>query len=397
MKLGKNIKKDFKIFDSSGLVYLDNASTAQIPNVVVEEISKFYNEKSNVHRGAYKLSENASQKYEDARKVIAEFLSAESQEIVLINGTTSGLNMLAQILCKDLKVGDNIVLTRLEHHANLIPWQQISKDKGFEIRFIELNEKLELDLESAKKLINKKTKVVSFAHISNALGVIAPAKKLIEIAKKVGAITVLDGAQSTVSIEINVKDLDCDFFVFSGHKLYGPTGIGVIFGKKELLEKLEPVNFGGDMISKVSYENAVWNEVPFKFEAGTPPIAQVIGLAKSIKYLQNIGMKAILEHEQNVCSYAIKRLKEIEGLKILGEYAERISIISFVIEGVHPHDIASILDSQNIAVRAGHHCTMPLMKHLGINGTTRISFGIYNNEEDVDKLVEGLKKVKELF
>ena len=220
---------------------------------------------------------------------------------------------------------------------------------------------------------------------------------MIEIAKKVGAITILDGAQSIVSIEINVKDLDCDFFVFSGHKLYGPTGVGVIFGKIKLLEKLEPVNFGGDMISKVSYTDATWNEVPFKFEAGTPPIAQIIGLAKSIKYLQNVGMRSVFEHEQNVCSYAVKRLKEIDGLSILAEGAERISIISFVIEGVHPHDIASILDSQNIAVRAGHHCTMPLMKHLGINGTTRISFGIYNDEEDVDRLIEGLKKIKELF
>jgi len=397
MKLGKAIKKDFKIFDSSNLVYLDNGATAQIPNIVVEEMNNYYSVKSNIHRGAYKLSENASKKYEDARKVIADFLSAESQEILLTSGTTMGINMLSQMLCKDLKAGDNIVLTRLEHHANLIPWQQKSKEKGFEIRFIELNKNLELDLESAKKLINEKTKIVSFAHVSNALGVIAPAKKLIEIAKKVGAITILDGAQSIVSIEINVKDLDCDFFVFSGHKLYGPTGVGVIFGKIKLLEKLEPVNFGGDMISKVSYTDATWNEVPFKFEAGTPPIAQIIGLAKSIKYLQNVGMRSVFEHEQNVCSYAVKRLKEIDGLSILAEGAERISIISFVIEGVHPHDIASILDSQNIAVRAGHHCTMPLMKHLGINGTTRISFGIYNDEEDVDRLIEGLKKIKELF
>ncbi|PJA89925.1 MAG: cysteine desulfurase [Candidatus Magasanikbacteria bacterium CG_4_9_14_3_um_filter_32_9] len=397
MKLGKDIKKDFKIFDSNNLVYLDNGATAQIPNIVVEEMNNYYSVKSNIHRGAYKLSGNASKKYEDARKVIADFLSAESQEIVLTGGTTSGINMLSQMLCKDLKAGDNIVLTRLEHHANLIPWQQKSKEKGFEIRFIELNKNLELDLESAKKLIDEKTKIVSFVHVSNALGVISPAKKLIKIAKKVGAITILDGAQSIVSIEVNVKDLDCDFFIFSGHKLYGPTGVGVIFGKIKLLEKLEPVNFGGDMISKVSYIDAIWNEVPFKFEAGTPPIAQVVGLAKSIKYMQDIGMKAVFEHEQNLCSYTIKSLKEIEGLSIIAEEAKRVSIISFVIEGVHPHDIASILDSQNIAVRAGHHCTMPLMKHLGINGTTRISFGIYNDVEDVDRLVEGLKKVKELF
>jgi cysteine desulfurase/selenocysteine lyase len=397
MKIGKDIKKDFKIFSSNSLVYLDNGATAQIPNTVVQEIDKFYNEKANVHRGVYKLSDEATVKYENARKVIANFLGALSQEIVLTNGTTMGLNMLAQMLCRDLKIGDNIVLTRLEHHANLIPWQQQAKEKGFEIRFVELDKNLQIDLVSAKNLIDENTKIVSFAHISNALGVVLPAKELINLAKEVGAISIVDGAQSVPTIKTDVKDLDCDFLVFSGHKLYGPTGIGVLYGKKELLEKMEPVFFGGDMILKVDYENSTWNEIPQKFEAGTPPIAGAIGLAKAIKYVQNLGMQTVLEHEQNLCSYALQRLKEIKGLRVLAEGTDRISIISFVLEGVHPHDIATILDSQNVAVRAGHHCAMPLMKHIGLTGTTRISFGIYNDKEDIDKLVDALKKVKQIF
>lgn len=396
-ELGNKIKKDFSVFQNNNLVYLDNGATAQTPDSVVLAMNDFYKNKANIHRGVYKLSDEATIKYENGRKIIAEFLGAGESEVFFTSGTTAGLNILANILTKNLKKGDNVVLTRLEHHANLIPWQQKAKEKGFELRFMELDENFEIDLNSAQKLIDKNTKAVSFAYISNVLGTIAPAKELIGLAKKVGAFSIVDGAQSVAYEKTDVKDLECDFFVFSGHKLYGPTGVGVVYGKKDLLEKLEPIFFGGSMIEKVDYDDATWNESPWKFEAGTPPIAEVIGLAEAVNYLQNSGLEKIFKYERDLREYALSRLREIDGLKIFGSKKKSAPIISFVMDGIHPHDIASILDAKNIAVRTGHHCAMPLMKYLGVAGTVRISFGLYNDKKEIDKLVVALKKVKKIF
>ncbi len=407
----EEIKKDFPIFKTQpNLVYLDNASTTQTPQVVLDAMNAYYTKfRANIHRSVYKLSQEATDMYESARKVVAGFIGAEFEEIFFTSGTTQGLNMLAQTLGRGLKKWDNVVLTRMEHHANLIPWQEMSKRYGFEIRFIELTS--DFRLQTSDLPIDEHTKIVSFVHVSNTLGTINPAKEIIALAKKVGAVTIVDAAQSVAHMPIAVKELDCDFLAFSGHKMYGPTGIGVVYGKRERLEALDPFLFGGDMIKEVTFERATWHDVPWLFEAGTPNIAGAIGLAAAVQFVGKVGFDVIKSHEEELTEYALQELEKIEGLSIVGpigdltqtlSYKERgtlyrTGVISFTLNNIHPHDIATILDRHNVAVRAGHHCTMPLMQYLGLPGTTRASFGMYNSKEDVDELIHALCEVKKIF
>lgn len=395
-----NIKSQFPIFQNHpNLVYLDSAASTQTPQTVLDAMNEYYkNYRSNIHRGLYDLSATATEKYEEARAKVAHFIGAEKNEIIFTSGTTHGLNFLASSLGKNLKKGDNIVLTQLEHHANLVPWQMVAKERGVELRFIEL-ENFDVKGESTKNLIDKNTKIVSFSLVSNALGTIILANEIIDEAKKVGATTVVDAAQAMAHMGLDVKVIDCDFLVFSGHKMYGPTGIGVLYGKKEKLEILEPYFYGGDMIREVTYENSTWANIPERFEGGTPNIAGAIGLGAAVDFIQSIGHLHIVDHEVRLTEKFFPELQKIEGVKIIGlKFGEnRIGVISFVVDGVHPHDIAEILNRDQICVRAGHHCCMPLMKLLELPGTVRVSVGIYNTEEDIEKFIEGIKKVKAIF
>lgn len=421
------IKKQFPIFQNHPkLVYLDNAASTQTPEVVLEKMNDYYTKyRSNIHRGLYDLSQKATQEYEQAREKIGEFINGEKDEIIFTSGTTHGLNFLAHSLGKNLNPGDNIVLTRSEHHANLVPWQMIAKEKGVELRFIDLDLNMEemdgddlvfanmqnkfpiaefsgpfnLDINSAKTLIDKNTKIVSFGLVSNTLGNIVQANKIINIAKQYGAITIVDAAQAIGHMPLDVKNIDCDFLVFSGHKMYGPTGIGVLYVKKERLENLEPFFFGGDMVNEVTYQEAQWAEIPARFEGGTPNIAGAIGLGAAVDFIESIGWNNILEHEVRLTEKLFSELKKIEGIKIIGpEFGERrIGVVSFVLEGIHTHDVAEILNREKVCIRGGHHCTMPLMQYLGLPGTNRISVGIYNSQEDIDILISGLQKLKKIF
>ncbi|MEK6823668.1 MAG: SufS family cysteine desulfurase [Nanoarchaeota archaeon] len=391
-----NIKKDFPIFENNpDLIYLDNAANTQIPKQVINSIKEFYEtENANINRGFYNLSINATKKYEQARKIIAKFINAKPEEIIFTFGTTDAINKLARTLPKLFNKKNEIVLSEMEHHSNLIPWQEAAKEFSMKLKFIPVKN-FELDYDTAKKLINKNTAIVSITHVSNALGTINNIKKIIKLAKKNGALVVIDAAQSISRIKINVKKLGCDFLVFSGHKIYSPFGIGVLYGKKFLLEKIQPFNFGGNMIEKSELFQTTYTNPPRKFEAGTQNIAGAIALGESIKYLENLN---IGNYEKKLTNYAIKKLREIKNLIIYSAKSDKnASLISFNLDGIHPHDVASILNEENIAIRAGHHCCMPLMSKLGISGTCRISFGIYNSKEDINKLINGLKKVQEIF
>jgi len=395
-----DIKAQFSIFQNHlNLVYLDNAASTQTPQVVLDVMDEYYqNYRANIHRGLYDLSQKATEEYEKARAKVARFINAQPDEIIFTSGTTHGLNLLAASLGKTLKPGENIVLTRLEHHANLVPWQMVAKQTGVELRFIELNN-FELDFTSAQKLIDKNTKIVSFALVSNVLGTISQAHEITQLAKNVGATTIIDAAQAVAHMALDVTRIEADFLVFSGHKMYGPTGIGVLYGKKTKLEQLEPYFYGGDMIREVTYDNSTWADVPERFEGGTPNIAGAIGLGAAVGFIESIGSLNIIQHELKLSEKLFSEMQKIEGVKIIGsKFGEpRIGVISFTIDGVHPHDVAEILNRENMAIRAGHHCCMPLMKYLGLPGTNRVSIGIYNTEEDIDKFIAGLKKVKEIF
>jgi cysteine desulfurase / selenocysteine lyase len=388
-------QEDFSILKEN--IYLDNSATTQKPRQVIEAIEQYYEkENANVHRGVYKLAEKATLAYEDAHQVVAKFINAKFEEIIFTKGTTESLNILASCLGKDLKEGDQIVITEMEHHSNLVPWLQL-KQKGIILKFIPITDNFELDMENVKELINKRTKIVSVTHMSNVLGTINPIKKLAELAHKAGAVMIIDAAQSVPHFKIDVKELDCDFLAFSGHKMCGPTGIGVLYGKKELLQKMDPYQFGGDMIKEVSFEEATWNELPWKFEAGTPNIAGAVGLRAAIKYLDLIGMDKIAEHEKQLTDYALDKLSELPGLKVIGPKNNRGGVISFVVEGIHPHDLSEILDRDNICVRGGHHCAMPLHSKLGLTGSTRVSFYFYNTKEEINNVIVGIKKAIEVF
>lgn len=398
----KKIIKDFPLlrrkFGGKRLVYLDNAATTQKPFQVINALKEFYEKyNANVHRGIYKLSEEATQLYESSREIIAKFIGANSQELIFTKNCTEAINLLAYSLSSKLKKGDEIIISEMEHHSNLVPWQQLALRKGLKLRFVKINDG-KISLEDLEKKLNRKTRIVSLSHISNVLGTINPIKKISKMVHEYNALFVVDAAQSVGHVSLNVKSFDVDFLAFSGHKMLGPFGIGCLYGKGELLQKLNPFLYGGDMIKEVKFKKTTFNSLPWKFEAGTPPIVEAIALSKAVGYIKKIGLDEIELHDKKLATYALKRLDE-EEVKIYGPKKSkyRASIISFNVGNIHSHDVAAVLDSECIAIRAGHHCCMPLMLTLGVTGTARASFYIYNSKEDVDLLVEGIKKVKKMF
>lgn len=400
------IRKLFPILDQKvngePLVYLDSAATSQKPAIVIETIEKYYREyNSNVHRGVHTLGTKATDAYEGAREKVRKFINASStEEIIFTKGTTASLNIVARSFgLANLQQGDEIAITYMEHHSNIIPWQQVAKQTGAVLKYIPLQEDGTISLDDVRATVTDATKIVSVMQVSNVLGTINPIKDIARIAHAHGAIMVVDGAQSTPHMKVDVQDLDCDFFAFSGHKMVGPTGIGVLYGKKELLENMEPVEFGGEMIDFVGLYESTWKELPWKFEGGTPIIAGAIGLGAAIDFLEEVGLDYIEQHEHKLAAYAIEKMSTIEGITIYGpkDAGKRAGVITFNIDDVHPHDVATVLDADGIAVRAGHHCAQPLMKWLNVSATARASFYLYNTEEDIDKLVSSLVKTKEYF
>ncbi|HFI0517685.1 TPA: cysteine desulfurase [Streptococcus suis] len=404
MKELNSISKDFPILDQfvndEPLVYLDNAATTQKPQQVLDVLADYYQrDNANVHRGVHTLSERATARYEAARQTVADFIHAKSsKEILFTRGTTTSLNWVAQFAREILQPDDEVIISVQEHHSNIIPWQQACQQTGAQLRYVYLRDG-EIDVDHLKSLLSSKTKFVSIAHISNVLGAIAPIKQIATLVHEVGAYLVVDGAQSTPHIAIDVQELDVDFFAFSGHKMLGPTGIGVLYGKEEILNQMSPVEFGGEMIDFVYEQSATWKELPWKFEAGTPNIAGAIGLAAAIDYLNQIGMDRVREHEEELITYLWPKLKDIPGLTIYGsqDVAKRTGLVAFNLDHLHPHDVATALDYEGVAVRAGHHCAQPLLKYLQVPATVRASFYIYNTKADCDKLVEALIKTKEFF
>ncbi|SIS43691.1 cysteine desulfurase [Salimicrobium flavidum] len=381
------------------LVYLDSSATSQTPTPVIDKIDDYYKRyNSNVHRGVHTLGSVATDEYEGARDKVRSFINASNtKEIIFNRGTTTGINTVAESYGMDhVGEGDEIVITQMEHHSNLIPWQQLAKRKKATLKYIPMQEDGTLAMSDVKETITDKTKIVAVTHVSNVLGTINPIKEIAEVSHEKGAVLVVDGAQSAPHIKIDVQDLDCDFFAFSGHKMCGPTGIGVLYGKKELLENMEPVEFGGEMIDFVNLYDSTWKELPWKFEGGTPIIAGAIGLGAAIDYLQNLSMEEVEKHEEELIEYALEKLDAIDGVTVYGP-RERAGLVTFNVDGVHPHDLATVLDAEGIAVRAGHHCAQPLMKWLGVNATARASFYLYNTTDEIDSFVEGLQKTKEYF
>lgn len=382
------------------LVYLDSAATSQKPRAVLDALKHYYEwENSNVHRGVHTLGSRATDAYEGAREKVARFIgAARTQEIIFTRGTTASLNMVASAYGPAvLQEGDEIVITPMEHHSNLIPWQQLAIRTGATLKYIPLQPDGNIALEDAEKTITDRTKIVSIAHVSNVLGVVNPVKELAEIAHRHGAIMVIDGAQSTPHMKVNVQELDCDFYAFSGHKMCAPTGIGVLYGKKHLLESMEPIEFGGEMIDDVGLYESTWKELPWKFEGGTPIIAGAVGLGAAIDFLQEIGMDAIHQHETKLAKYATARLSEIEGLTLYGPREREVGLLTFNLQDIHPHDVATVLDASGVAIRAGHHCCQPLMRWLEASATARASLYLYNTEQDIDRLAEALVQTKEYF
>ena len=402
------IRNDFPILsrkiNGHQLVYLDNAATTHKPRSVINSLVDFYeNHNSNVHRGVHTLSMEATDKFEEAREKISSFINSQtSQSIIWTRNASESLNIISYSWGnKNIGEGDEILLSPMEHHSNLIPWQELARTKGAKIKFLSLNIDGTLDLSNIDELITQKTKLVSIVHVSNALGTINPVKELCEKAHQVGALFVLDGAQSVPHMSVDVQDIGCDFFVFSGHKMMGPTGIGVLYGKMEILEEMDPVFTGGEMVLEVTYEKASWADVPMKFEAGTPNIADSIALGTAVDYLQNIGMENIHDYEKNITSYALKKFNtlESEGVTLFGPKSsdQKGAVFSFHIPNIHPHDLGTILDGMGIAVRTGHHCAMPLIKSLGVSATARASFYVYNTIEEVDTLIDGIKSAIRYF
>lgn len=397
------IRKQFPILDQTvnghPLVYLDSSATSQKPIQVIEAINNYYRTtNSNVHRGVHTLGSRATDMYEGAREKVKNFLNATSSaEIIFTRGTTTALNLVAQSYgLANVSEGDEIVITPMEHHSNIIPWQQVAKKTGATLKYIPLQADGTLSLNDVKETITEKTKIVSLAHVSNVLGTINPIKEIAEIAHEHGAVIVVDGAQSTPHLQVDVQDLNVDFYAFSGHKMCAPTGIGALYGKREHLEKMEPIEFGGEMIDFVEKYDATWKELPWKFEGGTPIIAGAIGLGAAIDFLTDIGMDNILAHEEKLAAYALDVLSDIDGLTIYGP-KERAALVTFNLGDVHPHDVSTVLDTEGIAIRAGHHCAQVLMKELNVSATARASMYLYNTEADIDRLAQGLIKTKEYF
>lgn len=379
---------------NKNLIYFDNGATSQKPQVVLDAINTYYSkDNANIHRGVHYMSQKATTEYETARKTIQTYLHAKkSEEIIFTKGTTDGINLVAYSYGELLSAGDEILITAMEHHSNIVPWQMLCERKNLTLRVAPINKKGELILEEFHKLLSTKTKLVAVTHISNTLGTINPVKELIQKAHAVGAKVLVDGAQSIQHMPIDVVDMDCDFFVFSGHKVFGPTGIGVLYGKEALLDKMPPYQGGGDMIAKVTFERTTYNELPFKFEAGTPHIAGGICLGKAFEFLSTIDMVAVQQYEKELAEYAQDLLDTFEGMRIIGEAKKKTSVVSFVMDGIHPFDIGTLLDKQGIAVRTGHHCTQPLMDFYGIPGTVRASFAFYNTRQEVDTFIAAVER-----
>jgi len=393
------IRKSFPVLErevnNQLLVYLDNAATSQKPQVVIDALNYYYtNYNANIHRGIHTLAEEATAAYEATRKTVQQFINARfSEEIIFTRGATEGINLVAYTWGrKNIYPGDEIIISTMEHHSNIVPWQILCEEKKAVLKVIPINDEGELLMDEYKKLLSEKTKLVAIAHASNALGTINPVKEIIEEAHKAGAVVLVDGAQSTVHLDIDVQKMDCDFFAFSGHKVYGPTGAGALYGKKKILEEMPVFMGGGEMIKEVTFEKTTYNELPYKYEAGTPNIADTIALKVALDFVTELGKNIIRNHENDLLKYATEKMSEVDGLRIIGTAKNKVSLISFVIKNTHPQDIGVLLDNQGIAVRTGHHCTEPLMKRFGIPGTVRASFALYNTKEEVDRLISALKK-----
>lgn len=397
-------KKDFPILkqkiNHNDLVYFDSAATAQKPQSVLDTIQNYYvAANANVHRGVHTLSERATVAYESVREKVQQFINASSvDEIIYVRGTTEAINLVAESYGRShIKTNDEIIISEMEHHSNIVPWQLLAEQVGAVLRYIPVTDSGELDMDVYKDLLSERTKLVAVTHVSNVLGTVNPVKQIIDMAHQYEVPVLLDGAVSAPHMPVDVQELDCDFYAFSGHKLYGPTGIGILYGKAERLKTMPPYQSGGAMINKVTLEKSTFQMAPHKFEAGTPNIAGVVGLGAAIDYCQAIGMSQIQQHNAYLLSYLLQQFKDVYGLQVLGDLQQRLGAVSFVLENAHPHDIATILNEYGIAVRAGHHCAMPLMQRLGVPATTRVSFGLYNTLADVDSLIIGLKKVQEVF
>ena len=398
------VRKDFPILASQvhgkPLVYLDNAATSQKPKCVIDALTRFYQlDNANIHRGVHQLSERSTESYEAARDKTRRFLNATStRSIIFVRGATEGINLVARAFGgANVRAGDEIVISAMEHHSNIVPWQMLCEEKSAVLRVIPINDRGELEFDQFEKLLNHRTKLVAVSHVSNALGTINPVREIVKAAHGWNVPVLIDGAQAVPHMKVDVQDLDCDFYVFSGHKVFGPTGIGVLYGRERLLEAMPPWQGGGDMIRSVSFEKTTYNGLPYKFEAGTPDIAGVIGLGAAIEYLDQIGMDAVAAHENDLLKYGTRALESIAGLRLIGTAREKAGVLSFVIDGVHPHDAGTILDREGVAVRAGHHCAQPVMDRFGVSSTTRASLAFYNTREDIDALVMGIQKVKEIF
>ena len=398
------VRADFPILSQQihgyPLAYLDNGASSQKPHVVIDAVEQFYrHDYANVHRGIHTLSEHATAAYEQARRTVQRFINARShQEIIFVRGTTEAINLVAQSYARPrLQPGDEILITTMEHHSNIVPWQLVCEQTGAQLKVVPINEQGELDVKALEALLNERTRLLAVTHISNVLGTINPIKQITTIAHQAGVPVLVDGAQAAPHTVIDVQAHDCDFYAFSGHKMYGPTGIGILYGKEELLDQMPPYQGGGDMILSVSFEKTTYNQLPYKFEAGTPHIAGAVGLGVAVDYLNAVGLDRIANYERELLNYGHEQLSAVEGIRIIGTAKEKASIISFTLEGVHPHDIATVLDQQGIAVRAGHHCAMPLMQHFGLPATTRASFALYNTREEIDRLAEGLNQAKAMF
>jgi cysteine desulfurase / selenocysteine lyase len=400
----ERIRKDFPILHQElhgkPLVYLDNAATAQKPQAVIDAVAGYYaTDNANVHRGVHRLSERATEAYEGARSRIQRFLNAaHTREIIFVRGATEGINLVAQTYGRRaVGPGDEIVITALEHHSNIVPWQMLCEEKGAVLRVVPIDDAGEVDVAAYERLLDERTRLVAIAHVSNALGTIVPVKPMIDAAHRRGIPVLVDGAQAAPHLRVDVQALDCDFYTFSGHKTYGPTGIGVLYGKTALLEQMPPFQGGGDMIKSVSFEKTVYNDLPYKFEAGTPHIAGAIGLGTALEYLEGLELDHIAAYEHELLAHGTERLARIPGLRLIGTAREKAGVLSFVVDGIHPHDVGTILDREGIAVRTGHHCAMPVMTRFEIAATTRASLALYNTHEEIDALADALGRVREIF
>jgi cysteine desulfurase/selenocysteine lyase len=398
------IRKDFPILKQlvhgKPLVYLDNAATSQKPAAVIEAMTRYYSaDNSNIHRGVHLLSERATKEYEEARVKVQAFINAaQAKEIIFVRGTTEAINLVTNSYGRaNVKTGDEVLITAMEHHSNIVPWQMLCEEKGARLRVVPINDDGELILEEFEKLLNERTKIISVAHISNALGTINPIRGIVEIAHRHNIPVMIDGAQAAPHTKIDVQELDCDFYAFSGHKVYGPTGIGVLYGKASLLDAMPPYQGGGDMIASVTFEKTTYNVLPYKFEAGTPNIAGTIGLGAAIDYVNQIGLERIANYEEELLAYGTDALSQIPKLRLIGTANEKAGVLSFVLEGVHAHDVGTILDREGIAIRTGHHCAMPVMDRFGVPATARASLAFYNTREEIDALVAGINNVREVF